>query len=149
MTWGKFFVRTFIICLVLWLAAIYAYGNFVLADSIVPEQGTPIEDWLSSFYTAGGVSAVLGLLTSAIWFFLGKSYSGGAGIGVKFFLGWILAAALGAACAILLLAPAVDGKGAAFILIVLVAPLGYYLSSLFSCANAVKFIPPLANVIHK
>ena len=46
MKWITFFVKAVVTFFVLWLLAIYLYGNFYLADNIVPEADVEIDEWL-------------------------------------------------------------------------------------------------------
>jgi len=149
MKWGSFLVKAIVILIVMWAIAIYVYGDFVLADSVVPERGVGIDEWLDSYYKAGAISAFWGLVCSCIWFYFGTHYSGGAGISIKFWVPWIVSLVLGIATAFFVIEKAVDGSGASFIFAALMAPVGYYLIALFDSAEAVKYIPPLGMMIHK
>ena len=44
MKWITFFVKAVVTFLVLWLLAIYLYGDFYLADNIVPEADVEIDE---------------------------------------------------------------------------------------------------------
>lgn len=149
MSWGKFAIRGIVTYLVLWCLLIYAYGSFYLTNNIVPEQGTEITTWINSYYLAGLLSAVLGFITSAIWFKIGKSYSGGMGIGTRYNLLWIASLVLGAVAAFFVILPSIDGSGLSFIFVTILAPIGYYISALIASASAVKYIPLFAESIHK
>lgn len=149
MKWGSFLVKAFIIYLIMWCILIYGYGDFFLSDSIVPEKDVAIDEWLNSYYIAGAVSAVIAFICSCIWFYFGINYSGGHGISLKHKILWIIAALGGLLAAFLIIMPAVDGKGLSLLFAWIIAPLGYYIVSLFDSAEAVKFIPPFGESIHK
>lgn len=149
MSWGKFSLRSIVTYLVLWCLLIYAYSSFYLVNNVVPEQGTEISAWINSYYRAGAVSAVLSFITSAVWFKMGKSYAGGIGISTRYNLLWIISLALGAIAAFFLIMPSLEGKGLSFLLVTILAPIGYYISALIAPASAVKYIPLFAESIHK
>lgn len=56
MSWGKTIGISIIVSLLLWLALGYLYGEFMLADTVVPEKGVTIDEWLSCYYEAAGAS---------------------------------------------------------------------------------------------
>lgn len=143
-----FGVKAVVFTVVLWLIFIYAYGDFVLTDSIVPEKGVEISEWMDSYYFAGAVSAVIGLICAIIWYIFGINYAGEAGIVVKYRILLIVSIILGLGVAFVVILPAVDGSGLSLFFAWLIAPLTFYLNSLFNSAEAVKFIPPLGITVH-
>ena len=58
MKWVAFLVKAVVIFFVLWLVFIYGYGDFWLADTIVPDADIEIDEWLHSYYLAGGIAAL-------------------------------------------------------------------------------------------
>lgn len=44
MKWVVFFVKAILIFFLLWMLAIYLYGDFYLADNVVPEADMEIEE---------------------------------------------------------------------------------------------------------
>ena len=46
MKWVAFLVKAVVIFFVLWLVFIYGYGDFWLADTIVPDADIEIDEWL-------------------------------------------------------------------------------------------------------
>lgn len=149
MTWSSFIVKTLGMLILLWLVLIFGYGNFSLVDTIVPVEGVEVDEWISSYRMCGGVSGILGFVCSAIWFAIGNSYAGEGGIGVKYYGLWIVAAILGVICNFVLLPGAVEGSGLASVFVILLPILLYYLASIFAYAPAVKYIPLLADSLHK
>ena len=115
---------------------------FYLADNIVPEADVEIDEWLHSYYLAGGIAAFAGLICSTIWFYFGINYSGGSGIGVTHTILWIVSAIASFLIAFLVIDSAQEGTGLSFFFVGFLAPVGYYLNSLINSAEAVKFIPP-------
>ncbi len=148
MSWGKFFVITAGLLVFLWLMFCYVYGIFVLNDTIVPYPGTEIDEWLNEYYISGLISSLLGFVCSAVWFSIGNSYDGKSSLGIKFGIIWIVSIVFSVAVKFLVMPDFVEGAGLASVFIILLAPLLYYLSSLFAPANASKYIPPLSGLIH-
>jgi hypothetical protein len=62
MTWGKFFITSILIMLFVWGALFYAYGNFILIDTVVPFMGLEIEWWITWYFICGAISSVLDLV---------------------------------------------------------------------------------------
>lgn len=149
MKWGFFLVKTMIIYLILWGIFIYGYGEFSLIDSIVPERGVEIDEWLQSYYFAGGISSLIAFVCSCIWFYFGTQYAGGHGISIKFNILWIVTVMGGLISDFFIIMSAVDGRGLSWVFACLIAPIGYYIVSLSCSAEAVKFIPPLSERIHR
>lgn len=149
MKWISFIVKALLIGLVFWLIFIYGYGDFFLVDSIVPEKGTAIDEWMDSYYLAGTVSAIVGIVCGAIWFYFGTNFSGEAGISAKFYILLIASVILGFAAAFALILSAVEGSGLSLLFAWLIAPLTYYVITLIDSAEAVKFIPPLGDKVHR
>lgn len=149
MKWVTFLIKAVIFLLVLWGLLIYGYGEFFLSDSIVPEQGVEIGEWLNSYYFAGAICALVGLVCGCIWYWFGIHYAGGMGISLKYKIVFVAAIILGILSAFLFIMPAIDGQGLSMFFACLIAPLGYYLISLFDTAEAVKYIPPLGETVHK
>lgn len=131
-----------LISIVLWLVFGYAYGDFVLGDTVVPEKGVTIDDWLDAYYIAVGISVVAAWLGNAIWWFIGKSFSGGSGISMKYYLVWALTLIGGLIAAFGFMEAAVEGNGVSMFFAIFLAPIGFYLDSVVASADAVKFIPP-------
>ena len=146
--WVSFFATAIVIFLVLWLLAIYVYGDFYLADNVVPEAGTEIDEWLHSYYLAGGIAALIGLICSTLWFYFGINFSGGIGIGAKHTILWLISIIGSFVVAFLVIDASQEGSGLSFFFVGLLAPVGYYPNSLFNSAEAVKFIPPLGEHLH-
>jgi hypothetical protein len=149
MKWVTFLVKAVVIFLVIWGILIYGYGELFLSDSVVPEQGVAIQEWLNYYYFAGIISVIIGLFCSCIWFWFGINFSGGMGISAKYMILFVVAIILSIISAFVIILPATDGKGLSFIFASIVAPIGFYLVSLFDTAEAVKFIPPLGETVHK
>lgn len=143
-----FGAKAVLFTIVLWLIFIYGYGDFFLADNVVPEKGIEISEWMDSFYFAGALSAVVGLICAVIWYIFGINYAGGAGIVSKYRILLIVSIILGLVIAFLLILPAVDGSGLSLFFAWLISPLVFYINSLFNSAEAVKFIPPLGITLH-
>lgn len=141
-------VRSLVVYAILWALLIYVYGSFVLVDDIVPDTGIDIDEWMQSFYIAGGVSAVIGFICTAIWHWFGNSFAGEAGITGKYYLLWIVSLVGSFIAELVVVAPSQEGSGLAFFFVVLLAPLGFYINSLCNSAEAVKYIPPLAEKLH-
>ena len=142
MSWGKTIGISIIVSLLLWLVLGYLYGEFMLADTVVPEKGVTIDEWLSYYYKAAVASAVIAILANIAWYAIGVNFSGGSGISMKYYL--VLGASLvfGVIATFALMEPAVDGNGISTFLSIFLAPIGFYLDSVFASADAVKFIPP-------
>lgn len=149
MTWGSFTVKTLGLLVFFWLLMIFGYGNFFLMDTIVPVEGIEVDEWINGYRTCGGVSGLLGFICAAIWFAIGSGYAGEGGISIKYYALWILAAVLGVGCNFLLLPGSVEGSGLASLFVILLPILVYYLSSIIAYAPAVKYIPLLADTLHK
>lgn len=145
---GNFSVKAVLIFFLLWLAAIYFYGDFYLMDNVVPDVNYEIEEWLHSYYLAGAVSAIIGLICSIIWFYFGVNFSGGRGAAITHTILWLVSFVGGFVVALLLIAPSQEGSGLSLFFVGFLAPIGYYFNSLFNSAEAVKFIPPLGSQIH-
>jgi hypothetical protein len=148
MKWLAFLVKAIVIFLVLWLLVIYAYGDFLLADSIVPEVDEEIEEWLNSYYFAGVIAAFIGLICSSIWFYFGINFAGGMGISMKHTILWLISVIGSFIVAFIVIDPSQEGSGLSLLFVGLLAPVGYYLNSLFNSAEAVKYIPPLGEHLH-
>lgn len=149
MTWSGFAVKTLGLLVFFWLLMIFGYGNFFLMDTVVPVEGIEVDEWINGYRTCGGVSGLLGFICAAIWFAIGNGYAGEGGISIKYYGLWILAAVLGVGCNFVLLPGAVEGSGLASLFVILLPILVYYLSSIIAYAPAVKYIPLLADAIHK
>lgn len=149
MTWGSFIVKTLGLLVALWLFLIFGYGNFVLMDTVVPVEGMEVDEWISAYRLCGGLSALAGFMCSALWFWIGDSFAGEGGISIKYYGLWILAAVLGVVCNFVFLPAAVDGAGLASVFIILLPILLYYIASIIAYASPVKYIPFLAEVLHK
>ncbi len=143
-----FVVKTLGLVVLLWLCAFYGYGNFILADSVVPVEGMEVEEWVYEYLVTGGISGILGFLCSAIWYYIGDNYAGESGIGIKYWFFFITSFVAGVVIAFLKMPPSIDGSGLSFIMVVLISTLTYYLSSLIASAEAVKYIPPLGEMLH-
>lgn len=148
MKWMLFLVKAVVIFFVLWLVFIYGYGDFFLSDTIVPEADVEIDEWLHDYYIAGGIAAVVGLICSAVWFYFGVNFSGGISAGAKHTILWIIAFIASFVVAFICIDTSQEGSGLSFFFVGFLAPVGYYLNSLFNSAEAVKFIPPLGEHIH-
>lgn len=142
MTLGKTLGISFIISLVLWLILGYVYGDFVLADSVVPEKGVTIDDWLSAYYLAVGAGAGIAFVANFFWYLAGVNFSGGSGISMKYYLILGLSLVFCVIATFFFMEPAVEGNGISTFLSIFLAPIGFYLDSVFASADAVKFIPP-------
>ncbi|MGO5131219.1 hypothetical protein [Mitsuokella jalaludinii] len=142
MTWGKTLGISFIVSLVLWLIFGYVYGDFVLADSVVPEKGVTIDDWLSAYYLAAGISAFFAWVFNIAWYIMGVNFAGGSGISTRYYVLWGLTLILGLGAAFGFMEPAVEGNGVSTFFAIFLAPMAFYLDSVFASADAVKFIPP-------
>lgn len=149
MTWGSFIVKTVGLLVFLWLFLIFGYGNFFLMDTVVPVEGVEVDEWINAYRMSGGISALAGFICSAIWFAIGNSYAGEGGISIKYYGLWILAAVLGVVCNFVILPNAVEGAGLSSVFVILLPVLLYYLASIFAYAPAVKYIPLLAESLHK
>lgn len=142
MTMGKSWGIAALISIALWLVFGYAYGDFVLGDTVVPEKGVTIDDWLSAYYVAIGISVGVAWVGNIIWWFIGKNFSGGAGISMKYYLVWAVTLIGGLVAAFGFMEPAVEGNGISMFFAIFLAPIGFYLDSVVVSADAVKFIPP-------
>lgn len=149
MTWGSFFIKTVGLLVVLCLVFFYGYGNFFLADNVVPYEGMEVGEWLYMYNISGGLSGLAGLVCAAFWFWIGDAYSGESGVGVKYYGLMILSLILGLVIAFLVLPTALEGSGFASVFVVITAPLLYYLASVFAYASPVKYIPAGAEIFHK
>lgn len=131
-------------------AVAYFIGQFLVVDSIVPDVGISIDEWMESYNITVAVVAVIGFVCSCGWNIVGKNYAGESGINAKYMGIWCLSFVLSLGALIFILNPSQEGSTLADITIVLLAPLGYYISSLWSWSSesAVKFIPPLGEKIH-
>lgn len=149
MKWPAFLVKAALIFVVLWGIFIYAYGDFYLVDNVVPDTGIEIDEWMDSYYQAGGIAAVIGFLLSIIWFYFGLDFSGDSSISIKYMILWILSFILSFIVAFIWIAASQEGSGLSLFFVGFLAPVGFYLNSLFNSEESVKFIPPLAEHIHK
>ena len=149
MNWVSFVVKTFVVLVVLWLLLFLCYGNLVLVDTVVPIEGIEVDEWISSYQMCGKVSGILGFICAAIWFQFGKNYAGESGIKVKFYALWIVSLVLSVLVNVIFFPDAVEGTGLAHVFVILMAPVLYWISSLFASAPAVKYIPSGAGLIHK
>lgn len=149
MTWGSFTVKTLGLLVLLWVLLFYGYGNYVLADNIVPVEGIEIEEWLSAYNITGLTSGIVAFACSALWFYFGDNYTGGSGIRIKYYGLMIVDFIIAVVLAVVLLPRAIDGSGMSSTLVVLNALLVFYLSSIIASAGPVKYIPALAEVFHK
>ncbi len=143
-----FVVKTAVIGLLLWLAAFFGYAELSLKDTVVPVEGMEVEEWIDAYRITGGISGFLGFVVSAIWFNLGSNYAGESGISIKYYGLWLISFIAGVAVAIVKMPPSIEGAGYAFVMVVLISVLLFYLSSLFVSADPVKFIPPLGEKFH-
>lgn len=141
-------IRSLAVYVLLWAILIYVYGSFILVDDIVPDTGIDIDEWMQSFYLAGGVSALIGFICTIIWHIFGSNFSGDTGITGKFYALWIVSVIGSFIAEFVIVDPSQEGAGLAFFFVVLLAPLGFYLNALFNSAEAVKFIPPLGEKLH-
>ena len=143
-----FAVKTAGIVIILWLAAFFGYGDFILKDSIVPIEGMEVEEWIDAYRITGGISGIVGFILSAIWFYIGDNYAGESGISVKYYALLVISLLMGVALAIFKMPPSIEGSGLAFVMITGISILTYYLSSLLASAEPVKYIPPLGEILH-
>lgn len=141
-------IRSLVVYAILWALLIYVYGSFVLVDDIVPDTGIDIDEWMQSFYIAGGISVIVGMVCTGIWYYLGNSFAGEAGISGKFYLLWVLSLIGSFITEVVVVDPSQEGATLAFVCVVILAPLGFYLNSLWNSAEAVKYIPPLSEKVH-
>lgn len=148
MNWVKFLAKNILFFLVLWMICIYGVGDFYLSENVVPVKGVSVSEWMSAYYTAGTASAIVGFIFSLLWFVIGSRYTGGSGIAAKHTLLWGVCTILGIGVAFVILEGAQEGMVAAYLDIFFIAPIGYYMNSLFNSAAEVKFIPPMATKIH-
>lgn len=148
MSWGKFLITSILIMVFVWCGLFYAYGNFVLIDTVVPFMGQAIEWWITWYLICGFVSCILGLLCSIAWFCVGNSYDGRSSLGVKYGAIAIGSLALGLGVKIFMLLPTLDGGGLANEFIIVGGLVVFYLSSLFASPDAGKYIPPLSGLFH-
>ncbi len=149
MTWGSFSVKTLGLFVIFWLLLFFFYGNFFLMDTIVPAEGMEVDEWIDGFRKCGGASGALGFICSAIWFYVGDNYAGDSNINVKYYLFFILSFVLGIIVNFVMLPASVEGSGLASIFVVIFPVILYYLASLFAYAAPVKYIPFLAEALHK
>lgn len=149
MTWGSFFVKTLFMLVVLYLVLFYGYADFVLVDSVVPIEGMEIEEWITGYKASGVASAVVALICSALWFWIGDGYTGGSGIGIKFYGLMFVSFLLGIVVNVFMVPESIDGSGLAAAFVVLYPVFVYYLAGLFAYAAPVKYIPAGSESIHR
>ena len=149
MTWGSFIVKTLGLVVLLWAVLFYGYGNFVLADNVVPVEGIEIDEWLTAYNITGLASGIIAFLCSAIWFYFGDNYTGESGIKIKYYGLMILNFILSVVLVVILLPKTIDGSGLSSFFVVVNALLIYYLSSIVASAGPVKYIPALSEAFHK
>lgn len=148
MNWGKFIAISLGLLIVLCGIFFWGYGTMVLYDNVVPLNNYPKDKWVYDYAFSGIVSAVGAFVCSAIWFAIGESYDGKSSVTAKY---WILMAVslIIAFGSLSFLTPAAaTGTGISTSLVLAVAPIHYYLSSLLAPSESVKYIPPLGSVIH-
>lgn len=145
---GKSVAKSLGIMVGLWVLLVLLPGNLFIIDSIVPTRGTTIDEWINAFYMSGFISGIFGFICAVIWHFFGARYTGGKGI--RFLYIALLAGSciLGVIAAFFVILPSIDGAGFSFLLVLLVSALTFYISSLFACAEPVKYIPPFASSVH-
>ena len=149
MTWGSFFVKTVGMLVVLYLVLFYGYADFVLVDNIVPMEGIEIDEWLEGYKIAGATSAIVALICSALWFWIGDGYTGSGGIVIKFYGLMLVSLLLGIVVNVFMVPESIDGSGLASTFVVLYPVFVYYLAGLFAYAAPVKYIPAGSESIHK
>lgn len=148
MKWPAFLVKAALIFVVLWSVFIYAYGDFYLVDNVVPDTGIEIDEWMDSYYQAGGIAAVIGFILSVIWFYFGLHFSGGSGISLKYTVLWIISLIASFIVAFVFILPTQEGSGLSLFFVGFLAPVGFYLNSIFNSEGSVKYVPPLGEHIH-
>lgn len=146
---AKFVVVTLGIIILLFLVLIFGYGSFLLSDTIVPAQGMLVDEWLKGYNLAGVASCIVAFVCAAAWYFCGCHYTGGSGIDVTYWGILIASFILGAAVALFIIPSAQEGRGLSFVFVTILPVIAYYLSSLFASAAAVKYIPPLSEIVHR
>lgn len=148
MNWVKFLAKAVMIYLILWIVCVYVPGEFYLSDIVVPVKDVEISEWMDSYFLAGGVVAIVTFIFSMIWFFIGDRYTGEEGIRAKHNLLWLLATIASIVIPFILVEDFQDGGHISYVFIFLIAPIGFYINSLFNSAAEVKYIPPFAQKIH-
>ena len=145
---GKSVAKSLGIMVGLWVLLILLPGNLFIIDSIVPTRGTPVDDWMDMFYMAGFISGIFGFICAVIWHFFGANSTGGKGIKFLYIALFAGACIIGLLPAVFVILPSIEGAGFSLPLVLLVAPCTFYFSSLFACAEPVKYIPPFASSVH-
>lgn len=136
------------------IVAIIAFGVMVLIgwgyleDNIVPEKGIEISEWMDQYYFCGGISIIIGILCSAIWYWKGIKYNGNGKMARWFWGLWFLSLVIAIIIDVAGLFAYVDGGLLATIFVILAPPVIYYVNTLWSSPAAVKYIPFLAKKIH-
>lgn len=148
MNWGKFIAISLGIFIILCAALFWGYGTLVLYDNVIPLNNYPKDKWVFDYAFSGVVAAAGGFLCSVGWFAIGESFDGKSSVAPKYWILMFVSLLLSFGSLSFLTPAAAEGTGLSTSFVVLVAPLGYYLSSLFASSDAVKYIPPLGSVIH-
>lgn len=148
MEWGKFIFKSVLIYSLLG-CIIYFMGDLLIRDMIVPEKGISIDDWLDAYNYTLVIVILLSFSLSALWFFIGSSYSGNIGISLKHNFLWLFSVIIGILLPIFMFEPSQEGALLGNIGIIIIPLVGFYLSSILAYAEQVKYIPPFAMKIHR
>ena len=151
---GEYYVKTAgrrLLFIVLLALLTFALGFAVLGGRVVPADGMTIEKWLQRFYLCGGLSLLLGVVCAAVWFGKGLFYDANSGRQMRpLYYGLGALTLAGAVLLGFLVLPRTHEWGLpAQLWLVLIAPLYYYLDSVFAGAYPVQFVPPLARVLYE
>lgn len=133
---------------VVFVIIMYALGIFYLEDTIVPEKGVEISEWMDEFYICGWISIIIGSIFGGIWYWKGIKFDGTGNLTPWFWGLWIVSFIIAIVIAIAGLLAYVDGGLLAYIFVILASPIIYYVNTLINSAAAVKYIPFLAKKIH-
>jgi hypothetical protein len=151
---GEYYVKTAarrLLFIVLLALLTFALGFLLLGGRVVPADGMTIETWLQRFYLCGGLSLLLGLVCAGIWFGKGLFYDANSGKKItSLYYGLGAVTLVGAVLiAVAVLPRAYEWGVPAQIWLVLLAPVYYYLDSVFAGAYPVQFVPPCARLLYE
>lgn len=132
---------------VLWGLLIYGYGNFILIDDIVPDASISIEEWMETFYKAGGLSVLAAFACNIGWYCVGASYCGEGAIRFKYLMFLFVASLSSLASAIFIIEKLQTTELLPYFLVFIIGPVGYYVVTLICSPSTVRYIPPFSEKI--
>lgn len=144
--WGKFFITSVIVGLVIWGLAFLSFGNFYLEGNLIPTDGIEPDFWVIRYDKLGAICVIAGVIPAIMWNNIGLKFDGSKGIG-NWYNGFAALALLfgfiiwGIFNFVIMWLEVLEGGMLPKIIVVLTPLIVYWLITFFASPAKVKNIP--------